>query len=174
MRYFIVLLITFSLFNPICAETGSHLYSTWDTVELDTCISAWLIKKFIDKEAEFKFIPKGELVTEGTPFDTPDAEFRRKNNMSTYSTILKKYQLQDPVLKEIDRIVYEIEIAYWGETSQISKELSKKIMNIITETKDKQECFKKSFAVFDDLYEELKNERTEGLRNEETKEQKIK
>lgn len=162
MRNFLILFLSIlavSLIIPVYSESGNtSLYSTWETIEFDTCASAWLIKKFINKNAEFKFFPKGELVTEGTPFDTPDAELRRKNNMSTYEVILKKYKVTDPILIEIGKIVHEVEITYWGDTSKISKETGKKIMNIISGTKkDEQKCFEESFKVFDDLYEKIKN-----------------
>ncbi len=137
-------------------RTSNRVYSTWEIVEFDTCISAWLIKRFIDKEADFKFFTKGELITEGTPFDTPDAELRRRNNMSTYEIVLKKYKIKDPILIQIGRIVHEIEVGYWGKRQEISKEIDKKVREIIDNSKDKSECFKKSFAVFDDLYERLK------------------
>jgi len=160
MRKFIILslLVGSFLITPLYSQSYVHLYSTWNAVEFDTCASAWLIKRFIDKSAQFKFFPNGELITEGIAFDTPDAEIRRQGNMSAYEVILQKYKIKDPTLIEIGKIVHEIEVAYWGETSQISKGLGKKIMNIINKTEDKQECFQKSFEVFDDLYEKMKKQ----------------
>jgi len=91
MKSLLYLLIFISLAANTRNDKESHLYSTWDTMEVDKCASAWLIKRFVDKEAEFKFFPSGELITEGIPFDTPDSEFRRYHNMSTFESILKKY-----------------------------------------------------------------------------------
>lgn len=155
MKYFLVLLLIFM------ATIGySETYTTWDVLELDTCISAWLIKRFIDKEAEFRFYPKGEFIKEGIPFDTPDAEMRRRHGMSTFESIIAKYQLTDPVIKEMAKIVHQIEINYWDVQGN-TQELKETIDEIITASKDPQGCLEKSFPIFDQLYRDLKTQLNE-------------
>ena len=58
--------------------------------------SIWLIKRFVDKEAHFKFIGKDESAdaTE-IPFDMPDAQLRRFQARSTFETILTHYAIRD-------------------------------------------------------------------------------
>lgn len=149
------LLVPFILTTSSLAET----YTTWETMEVDKCASAWLIKRFIDKDAVFKFIPKGDLVKEGIPFDTPDSEFRRYHNMSTFESILQKYRINDPALIHIGKIMHDIEINYWREkVITESQKIQEGIQEIISSTKDPTECLKKTFLIFDEIYRHIKSE----------------
>jgi len=140
----------------IPASGFSQVYSTWDTFEPDKCGSAWLIKRFVDQEATFKFYPKGELIASGIPFDTPEAELRRYHNLSTFEFILKKYKLDDPVLIEMGKIFHDIEINFWGKKIREESEgLQKMILKIEADYHDPNEILIKSFEYFDTLYKGL-------------------
>jgi len=140
------------------ADEKKHLYVTWEVMEVDKSASAWLIKRFVDREAEFKFVPNGEMVTEGIPFDTPDSEFRRSHNLSTFETILKKYGITDEALVYIGKITHEIEINFWGEREmKESEKVEREVKEIINGSKDGHECFRKSFAYFDNFLKELRS-----------------
>jgi len=145
--------IVFALWAGAMVFAEGHIYSTWDILEIDTCASAWLIKNFVDTAAEFRFFPKGEIITEGIPFDTPDSDLRRTGNMSTFETILAKYKIEDPALKKIGRIIHDIEINYWGgkETKEAVK-VDREIKRIIDLAFDNPRRFEKSFIFFDELY----------------------
>jgi hypothetical protein len=135
----------------------AKVYSTWDTMEPDKCGSAWLIKRFVDQEATFEFYPKGELISSGIPFDTPEAELRRYHNMSTFESILRKYKLNDPVLIEMGKIFHDIEINFWGKKIRAESEgLQNTILKIEADYNDPNEILKKSFEYFDTLYKDLK------------------
>jgi len=136
---------------------GSHLYSTWETIELDTCASAWLIKNFVDEQAKFKFYPKGELVEQGVAFDTPDAKFKRSHNVSCFGSILNEYKIEDKTLLGIGNIIHDIEINYWmGSIDPQAEELNKKVLKVIDESSSPVETIINSFPIFDELYEQLK------------------
>lgn len=155
--FIIVVLSLFLVISFSFAQSNSHIYSTWDTLEIETCASAWLIKKFVDKEAQFKFYPRGEIITEGIPFDTPDAELRRRDNLSTFESIVNKFKLVEPTIREIALIIHDIEVNYWGKkVRKESEELNKTIQEIIDFSKDNQDCLQRCFVIFDQLYEELK------------------
>ena len=136
-------------FTPAQAE----MYSTWENMEIDKCASAWLIKRFVDKQAVFRFVPKGELITQGIPFDVPEAQIRRYHNLSAFEYIVKKYQLTDPAVKKIARIIHDIEINYWGE-KQIpdSIKINDEFKKIADAAKTPDECLKQGFVFFDRLY----------------------
>lgn len=136
---------------------SEHIYSTWDSIELDTCASAWLIKRFVDKEAEFLFYPKGEFITKGIPFDTPEAELRRRHGISTFESIIAKFGINDLVVLEIGKIIHEIEVDYWrGEQTEKGKELNAKINLVISENKEPEKIFEETFLIMDDLYKNIK------------------
>jgi hypothetical protein len=84
---------------------------TRERVKVDRVACPWLIKKFIDKEAEFYFVPSDEVMNESNrleaiPFDAPGVELGHHGKECSFETILKKYHLtSDPALMLLGRIV---------------------------------------------------------------------
>jgi hypothetical protein len=134
------------------------VFSTWEGFEVDKCASIWLIKRFIDKNAVIKFFPKGEMVTDGILFDTPEAKLRRYYNMSTFESILKYYNLKDPKLIHIGKIVHDIEVNIW-ERKALDETLivQDAVWEIITQSKDHHEVIEESCKYFDMLYQKIHN-----------------
>ncbi len=144
--------------NPVFSQTKAQVYSTWDTLEVDTCATAWLIKNFVDKNAVFRFYPKGDIITEGIAFDTPDAEFRRTNSFSAFETVLNKYKLDDPALKQIGEMIHEIEINFWAHDSNSNiLEFNQKVLSEVKKAATTDEGLKNALLVFDELYAGLAN-----------------
>lgn len=77
---------------------------TREKPKIDRIASPWLIKKFVDKEAVFFFVPFEKVmetseIYKGTPFDIPGVEYTHYGEETTFDYILKKYGLEDPALK---------------------------------------------------------------------------
>lgn len=144
------------LFGPAWAspkEEEAHVFSTWEGFEADKCASIWLIKRFVDPEAVFRFFPKEEAPMAGIAFDTPDAQLRRYHNRSTYESILVHYRITDQKLLYIGRIMHDIEINVWEkkkmpETTEVRKTLD----SIIGNGKDREDVIQKSMEFLDALY----------------------
>lgn len=85
-------------------------YITRAHVHVDRVACPWLIKRFVDSEAEFIFTAN-ELVKEtaqktgAIPFDIKDAELGHHGDECSFIAILKKYGLKDPALIELSRVV---------------------------------------------------------------------
>jgi hypothetical protein len=100
------------------AGTGPHAVAptatTWATREgvfVDRIASAWLIKRFIDPEARFKFVPAqgyapqpGEL-----RFDMFEGEFTHEGDKCTFEMLLSHFALRDSALRAIADIVHDID-----------------------------------------------------------------
>ncbi|MFC1643452.1 chromate resistance protein ChrB domain-containing protein [Chlamydiota bacterium] len=156
MKNIVVIVLSCVLISSAFAET----WSTWDTLELDNCASSWLIKRFVDDKAEFRFYPKGEFIAEGIPFDTPDAELRRRHGISTFGSIAAKYRIDDPAVKEISKLIHDIEVNYWaGEKNEEARNLDTEIKAIIDEKLTSHDTLKKVFTVFDQLYGEMQKKK---------------
>ena len=142
---FLCMIIAYGKPPTTLAEQKGLVFSTWDGFEVDKCASIWLIKRFIDKKAQIKFFPKGEIIKEGIPFDTPDAAFRRYHNMSTFESLLKHYKLKDPKLIYIGKIIHDIEVNTW-EKKVLEKTLivQDAVNKIIWNVKDRNEVIQKS------------------------------
>jgi hypothetical protein len=75
---------------------------------IDRAACAWLIHRFIDPEAEFVFVDDlDEVPADATPFDMRGVELSHHGGDCSYETFLHRYELVDPVLWEIAKIVHE-------------------------------------------------------------------
>ncbi len=84
---------------------------TREHVKVDRVACPWLIKRFIDKDAEFYFVPADRIMDEAKrldaiPFDVPGAELGHHGKECSFDAVLKKYGLaNDPALKLLGKIV---------------------------------------------------------------------
>src|SRR2546425_10273503 len=84
---------------------------TRERVKVDRVACPWLIRKFVDPEAEFYFVPAARVAAEAarlgaTPFDVEGAELGHHGKECTFEAILKRYGLaRDPALALLGRIV---------------------------------------------------------------------
>lgn len=79
---------------------------------VDRMSCAWLIRRFIDPDAEFGFVSgPDDLPVAATPFDMRGVEFSHHEDDCTFETLLARYQLDDPVLHEIAALVHEADVA---------------------------------------------------------------
>ena len=85
----------------------------WITREhpnIDRIACPWLIKNFVDKEAEFIYVPKEAVFTkanelEAIPYDIPGAAYTHEGEYCTFDYIVKKHNITDPAVKQIATIV---------------------------------------------------------------------
>ena len=83
---------------------------TRERPKIDRMACPWLIKRFIDKEAEFIYVPFNQVISKAkelnaTPFDIPGVEFTHYGNLCSFDYFLKKYKISDPALHTIAIIV---------------------------------------------------------------------
>jgi hypothetical protein len=79
---------------------------------VDRAGCAWLIRRFIDADAEFVFVDDPDEVPGGaTPFDIRGAELSHHGSDCSFETMLHRYALDDPVLWDLARIVHEADLA---------------------------------------------------------------
>ena len=85
---------------------------TWENVGVDRMACAWLIRKHIDLQAEFIFIPAGAkaLPKDAEPFDIPGARYSHHHGHCTFHTLLLENGLKDPVLQRIAQIIDEADV----------------------------------------------------------------
>lgn len=83
---------------------------TRERPKIDRIASPWLIRKFIDKEAEFIYVSYNKVIPmakelDAIPFDFPNVEYTHYDGQSTFDYIVKKYKIDDPAIKIIAGIV---------------------------------------------------------------------
>jgi len=88
---------------------------TWITragVHVDRMASAWLIRRFIDPKATFKFVTMKQYQPKDgeVRFDMFDAEFTHEGDRCTFEVLLDRMRLQDPALRAIADVVHDIDL----------------------------------------------------------------
>ena len=80
-------------------------------VHVDRIASAWLIRRFIDKRARFKFVPaKGYRPKPGElRFDMYDGEYTHAGSDCTFQTLIKRFELRDRALTAIGEVIHDLD-----------------------------------------------------------------
>jgi hypothetical protein len=79
---------------------------------IDRAASAWLIARFVDAEPEFVFVDDpDEIPADATAFDIRGVPFSHHEGRCTFETLLLHYELADPALAQMARIVHEADLA---------------------------------------------------------------
>ena len=94
----------------------SMKWVTREGAKTDRVACPWLIKKYIDPQAEFLFVPK-ESVLEvarregGKSFDCPGADFTHREGKCSFEVLIEAYHLEEPALGLLARIVHGADVA---------------------------------------------------------------
>ncbi len=130
---------------------------TWVTrkgIHVDRMASAWLIRRFIDPEARFKFVPgKGYEPEPGEfRFDMFEAEFTHEGDHCTFEVLVMRFSLDQPGLRAIAEIVHDIDLkdAKFGRQDALGFELL--VAGIAMAHKEDEVRLERAAAVLDDLY----------------------
>jgi hypothetical protein len=132
---------------------------TREHVKVDRVACPWLIRKFVDRDAEFLFVPREQVLEvaarEGaTPFDVADVELGHHGGECSFEAILRKYALtQDPALALLGKIVNgaDTDNTLWQQPEGPG-------LNAIAEgfrhlgLRDDHEMLEKEAAIYDALY----------------------
>jgi len=140
--------------------TEAHTYRrrTWVTrkgIHVDRMASAWLIRRFIDPEATFKFVAakgyepsKGEL-----RFDMYDGEFTHEGDLCTFEMLVRRLRLSEPGLRLIAEIVHDIDLRDEKFGRAETSGIARVIAGIALAHRDDETRLSRASAVFDGLYE---------------------
>jgi len=126
-------------------------------VHVDRVACPWLIRRFIDNEAEFLFVPsilvkKVASETGAIPFDAPDVEFGHHEGRCSFESILLKYELKDPALLKLAKIVHAADVAADIEKDPIARGLEAIAVGFGLRHPDDEENLEYQFEVYDSLY----------------------
>lgn len=133
---------------------------TWERVGIDRMGSAWLIRRYIDPDAAFTFVPRGmqpapEL---GEPFDIPGAAFSHHRGRATFHSLLAAHHLKNPVLDRLARIIDEADTAQDAFVEPASVGLDYVCRGIQLTAGDDEEALARAFMVYDALAAYLADE----------------
>jgi len=131
---------------------------TRERVKVDRVACPWLIKKFIDPQAEFIFVSGDSVMTvaerEGAiPFDVPGVELGHHDGKSSFEAMVSKYQIGDPAIYLLAEIVHGADVAqdlYGRAEAPGLKAIAEGFCHL--NFKDDHEILDHEFIVYDALY----------------------
>lgn len=128
---------------------------TREKVKVDRVACPWLIKEFIDPEAEFVFVPRDTdpaSIRDGIPFDMAGVELGHREGRCSFESILLKYGLSDPALHEMAKIIHAADIAADEDLVPEGKGLKAIATGFSLLGLSDHQILEKEFIVYDALY----------------------
>lgn len=141
--------------------------ATWVTrtgIHVDRMASAWLIRRFIDPQAKFKFVSAREYRHQASElrFDMFDGEFTHQGELCSFEVLLARFEITDAALRALAEMIHDIDLKdeKYGRPDNAGFE---HLINGIAMAHPEDEVrLQRASAVLDDLYEYFKRKRRGG------------
>lgn len=126
-------------------------------VHVDRVACPWLITRFIDNEAEFLFVPKGEVErisneTGAIPFDTTGIELGHHEGRCSFESMILKYELKEPGLLRLAKIIHAADVDEDVDSDPIARGLEAIASGFSLRFPEDVENLEHQFDVYDALY----------------------
>ena len=126
-------------------------------VHVDRVACPWLIRRFVDSEAEFIFVSRDQVLRVAAeqgaiPYDVPDVELGHHDGGCSFEAIMKKHGLNDLALQRLARIVHSADIAAELHTDVIAPGLEAIATGFGILIPDDAANLEAQFRVYDALY----------------------
>jgi AraC-like DNA-binding protein len=129
---------------------------TRERPKIDRIACPWLIKRFIDADAEIIYVPFDQVIIQAealnaTPFDIPEVEYTHYDDQCTFDYFVKKHQLKDAALDRVAAIVRGADTDRHDSAPQAAG-LEAIFSGLAHNIKDDQELLKLGMIIYDGLY----------------------
>jgi hypothetical protein len=136
-------------------DVRGRIWVTRKNIGVDRIASAWLVRRFIDPDARFKFVNgKGYAPEAGElRFDMFEAEFTHEGDRCTFEVLLDRFGISDPALSAIAEIVHDMDLKdeKFGRPERAGLDLL--IDGLAASEQDDQARLGRGSALFGDLYQ---------------------
>jgi hypothetical protein len=128
-------------------------WATRAGIHVDRAACAWLVRRFVDVDAEFVFVDDADGVPDdATAFDMRGVELSHHDGDCSFETILRRYAIDDPVLWDVARIVHEADLADERYDAPEAPGLDA-VCRGLSMVRPDEEILAATDAIFDGLYE---------------------
>lgn len=139
---------------------------TRSNVKVDRVACPWLIRRFIDANATFLFVPEDQLLEtarreEAIPFDAtrfPEVKLNHREERCTFEAILEDYKLTDPALHRLALIVRGADVKGQEHVSPESLGLRAIAQGFAASGISDEERLVREFPIYDALYEYVRQQ----------------
>ena len=147
--------------HPDPTELRGRTWVTRKGVHIDRIATAWLVRRFVDADATFKFVAaKGYRPEAGEiRFDMFDAEFTHDGDRCTFEVVVERLALSDPALRGIGEIVHDIDLKDGKFGRPETAGIDHLVAGLCMAHARDEDRLARGGALFDDLYEYLRRKR---------------
>ena len=140
--------------RPGVSELHARTWVTRTGIHVDRIASAWLIKRFIDRQATFKWVPpKGYVPERGElRFDMFEAEFTHEGNLCTFEVLVRHAELDDPALRALAEIIHDIDLREDAYARPETAGVRGSITGLCAANRDDEARLRVGSELFDGLY----------------------
>ena len=140
---------------------------TWVTrkgIKVDRIASAWLVRRFVDARARFRFIdPKREAARAGEiTFDMVGGDFTHEADRCTFENLRRRAGVKDPAIAPIAQIVHEIDLKDGKFGRPETRGIERVLTGIFHACSRDEDRLERGFALFDELYESFRRKPREA------------
>jgi hypothetical protein len=136
---------------------------TWTGVGVDRMGCAWLIRRWLDPDAQFAFVSEGshDLPDDAEPFDIPGVRLSHHGGHCSFQALLAAHDLSDPILARIARIIDEADTVTEVEVEPVAPGLDLLCRGLRRISPDDETALQRGTLVFEALYSQLEAQKQE-------------
>jgi hypothetical protein len=140
---------------PAAGPLDNRTWVTRKGIQVDRIASAWLIRRFIDKAARFKFVPSSGYQPESGElrFDMFEGEFTHRGDRCTFEVLVAHAGLADPALTAIGEIIHDIDLKDDKYGRAETAGVKSLIAGIATPGADDEQRLARGAVLLDGLYD---------------------
>ena len=144
---------------------ASTRWVTRERPKIDRIACPWLIARFVDRQAEFLYVPTKEVrdlakQRDAIPYDVPDVQFSHDGELCSFDAFIRHYRLKDPALEQLALIVRGADTARLDLAPQ-APGLAAISLGLSRNFADDHEMLKHGMVIYDALYTWCKEGRDE-------------
>jgi hypothetical protein len=136
------------------AELVGRTWVTRTGIQIDRIASAWLIRRFIDADARFRFVPAGTKDSDlrEIRFDMVGGDFTHEGDRCTFETLVSRAGITDPAVAQMAQIIHDIDLkdGKYGRTD--APGVQRIVLGLVLAHPEDDARLERGFALFDDLH----------------------
>ena len=156
--------------RPLLApELRGRVWVTRHGPKVDRLASAWLVRRFVDPRARFRFIDPGteRLGPREIGFDMPGGQFSHEGERCTFETLLARLGLRDGALQALAEIVHDLDLRDGKFARPETEGVGRLLGGLLTAHPRDEDRLERGFVFFDELYASYRHDgRAPGTRGD--------
>jgi hypothetical protein len=148
--------------TPSIADYRGRVWVTRKNIHVDRIASAWLVRRFIDSAARFKFVTGQDYRSkEGeVTFDMFQADFTHVGDRCTFEVLIERFRLREPGLKVLSEVIHDIDVKDNKFGRAEAAGVADVIAGVALSNRDDDPRLERGVILFDELFAVYKRRRT--------------